>query len=260
MNECHPISDEQSELLALGVLAPDEAAFVHLHINSCQECTRKLAEAHCRIAFMALAAPPEPPTVSVRDRLLRQIRAEGGSHRLTSSATKPNVTSAFRIPSLAPLSAAVILSVMFWASNYRLRCEFEALQAAKAQEAVHLEQSREIVDLLSSPATVSINLGSIAPNAVGNGRVLYNGAKGALLYTGLLPQLSADKCYELWLLPQNGNPISAGVFNSQSSGEACVVLPKIPAGIHAKAFAVTIESAGGAPRPTGPKLQIGAVF
>ena len=259
MKKCHPISEAESELLALGVLAPDEEAFIQLHINSCPECTRKLAEAHCRIAFLGLAAPP---AASVKDRLLRQIRAEGVSHRLTPSATKPNVTSAFWIRSLAPRPAVAlaILSVILWVSNYRLNRKLEALRAANAQETAQYDQSREITALLSSPATVAINLAPIAPRATEHGRVLYNAAKGTLLYAGVLPQLSADKCYELWLIPQNGNSISAGVFNSKPSGEASVVLPKIPAGMNAKAFAVTIESARGEPKPTGPKVQIGTVL
>ena len=60
-------------------------------------------------------------------------------------------------------------------------------------------------------------------------------------------------------MPVAGNPVSAGVFAIDASGNGAVLLPDLPAGVAAKAFAVTEEPEGGVPQPTGPKVLVGLV-
>jgi len=89
-------------------------------------------------------------------------------------------------------------------------------------------------------------------------RVLYNSRRGMLVYNGHLPPPVSGKSYQLWLVPMNGAPISAGVFNP-AEGEMSSMMAKVPAGISAKTFAVTLEPAGGMPAPTGPMILVGPV-
>ena len=51
---------------------------------------------------------------------------------------------------------------------------------------------------------------------------------------------------------------SAGVFSQTKSGKVQVWSAEVPAKTEPKAFAVTIEPAGGVPQPTGPKVLLGA--
>ena len=81
---------------------------------------------------------------------------------------------------------------------------------------------------------------------------------GMLVYDGQLETAPADKSYQLWLVPATGNPISAGVFNP-STGKTSHWIIKLPPGTVPKAFAVTLEPAGGTPQPTGPKVLVGPV-
>jgi anti-sigma-K factor RskA len=60
-------------------------------------------------------------------------------------------------------------------------------------------------------------------------------------------------------VPAQGKPISAGIFETDEHGNGEVLLPSLPPGITAKAFAVTVEPSGGEPQPTGKKVLIGAV-
>jgi anti-sigma-K factor RskA len=62
----------------------------------------------------------------------------------------------------------------------------------------------------------------------------------------------------LWLVPASGAPISAGVFNPVTDDTNSIVA-KVPPGTAAKAFAVTLEPAGGKPAPTGPMILVGPV-
>ena len=73
-----------------------------------------------------------------------------------------------------------------------------------------------------------------------------------------LAALPAGKTYQLWLIPTEGKPISAGVFNPDAQGAGTILLPPLPEGVVAKAFAVTVEPSGGVPQPTGPIVLVGS--
>jgi anti-sigma-K factor RskA len=255
----HPYREEDFDFYALGVLEADERRGIETHVNSCAACAQKVAEARGRIALLAFSAEPQEPSIKVRQRLLAKVRAE------KDPARAPVASRMERAPSRlwnfawgAVAFALVIFAVYLWNSNKILQQELERQEAAAKQQIALTERARAIAALLTSPQTVTVNLAPKAPMATESGRVMYNSQQGALIYAGTLPQLAADKSYELWVIPQTGNPIPAGVFSAQPNGEANVVLPSIPAGVSAKAFAVTIEPAGGTAAPTGPMAQVGS--
>jgi anti-sigma-K factor RskA len=63
-----------------------------------------------------------------------------------------------------------------------------------------------------------------------------------------LPRLDSGKTFELWLLPAAGNPVPAGIFQSQPDATAVFVRPG--AVTNTAAIAVTVEPEGGSPQPT----------
>jgi len=86
------------------------------------------------------------------------------------------------------------------------------------------------------------------------GKAFYLRDKSGLIFVANnLPPLAPEKVYELWLIPTTGAPIAAGLFRPDAHGSATVVNPPLPAGVAAKAFAVTLEAESGphdAPRGT----------
>jgi anti-sigma-K factor RskA len=68
----------------------------------------------------------------------------------------------------------------------------------------------------------------------------------------------SQKAYELWLIPLNGAPMPAGVFKPDVRGSAVIINPPLPAGVEAKAFAITVEAETGASTPTMPIVMMGA--
>jgi anti-sigma-K factor RskA len=66
----------------------------------------------------------------------------------------------------------------------------------------------------------------------------------------------ANKSYQLWLVPMEGKPVSAGMI---AGGPINPWMVKLPQGMAAKAFAVTLEPAGGMPQPTGPMVLVGPI-
>ena len=94
------------------------------------------------------------------------------------------------------------------------------------------------------------------------GKAFYLRNRNSLVFVASnLAPLAPDKIYELWLFPKSGGPpIAAGLFKPDLNGSATVVNPPLPAGVEAKAFAVTLEPESGphdVPRGTAV-MQSGA--
>jgi hypothetical protein len=157
--------------------------------------------------------------------------------------------------------AAIALALLSFALSWQ-----NSKLAAQLQKQEHLahayikerEKTEKLLSVLASPDTLTVKLTgtSGAPNA--SGIVKYNGRTGTVVGSANLPPLPSDKVYQLWLIPVNGAPISAGVFGVSDDGRGGVVTAEVPANTAVKAFAVTIEPAGGEAQPTGPKVLLGA--
>lgn len=252
----HPQFDEDFDLLALGALDDHEKRALELHSAGCSECTRKVQEARNRMAILALAAPTEAAPAQARERLLRRARAD---------VTKPQRASAaglrrWLVPVTA-LTAVILVAIggLLALENRRLRQSLRESQDAFAALQKTAARDRAVVELLAAPDTLKVRLASGALRALPDGRAFYHPQKGLLFYAANLPTLPTNQTYQLWLVPTKGNPISAGTFRVDSRGEGQVLLPSLPVGVPAAAFAVTIEPAGGVPQPTGPKVLVGAV-
>ena len=129
-----------------------------------------------------------------------------------------------------------------------------------AQLSAEAAHAQEVLDTLTSPEAKQVTLteGKGAPPPTG--RTSYLADKGALVFVGNnLKPIPAGKTYELWVIPADGKaPIPAGLFRPDDHGSASVVLPKLPEGVPAKAFGVTIENAEGSATPTMPIVLSGA--
>jgi anti-sigma-K factor RskA len=261
MNE-HLQFDEDLELYALGVLDADERGAFEAHLVGCSICKGRLAAAQQRIGLLGTGVLQTEPAAHVKHDLLERIRLESPGRQVASrpSARRP-FWSVFTQPGLAWGCAAVIAVVaLVFATQARqlnsrlnaLRMEMQAAQDATARD-------RRVADLLTSPQTQRVALKQPSDAARPEGRVYYQQKQGLLFYAANLPAAPSDHVYQLWLVPTEGVPISAGVFQANANGEASVVLPALPAGVTAKAFAVTVEPTGGVPQPTGPKILLGLV-
>jgi anti-sigma-K factor RskA len=260
LTDQHPI-EEQLDLFALGALEGDERREVELHLATCAACTRALAETRGVLASMALTAPPAVPAPRVKLQLLERIRKDAPAVPERQSVRPSVETRRISWWNRVWAPAAVVfaaIALFFWVSNQRLANEIEVLRKAAIEQKAQLDHFKAVSQMVLSPDTVTVNLASARPDFAGSGRVIYNARRGALMYSGSVPPLAAGKAYELWVVPKTGNPIPAGLLSVSASGEGSVVLPSIPAGVAYKAFAITLEPAGGTPAPTGPFVQAGA--
>jgi anti-sigma-K factor RskA len=261
----HPTRDEDFDLYALGALEGEELSAIQSHIATCESCAHKLAEARGRIAMLALAAPPIQPSPGVKERLMRQLSASAaGRQRSASEAELAPERTGFRTnwwtAIFAPAAAALALAtVLLWVSNNHLNDEIGRQRAEVEQLKQQTDQINTLLDLAAARDTVSV---ALAPSPEAHGataHVLYNARLGKMFYSDtLLAAAPPDKSFQLWLVPANGQPISAGILTPEP-GVGSRLIATMPPGIAAKAFAVTLEPAGGVPQPTGPKILVGPV-
>ncbi|MGA8036229.1 MAG: anti-sigma factor [Candidatus Acidiferrales bacterium] len=261
MTNGHPTREEDFDLYALGALEADEKRAIETHVAGCASCSEKLAQAEGRMAMLALAAPQVAPSPGVKEALMRQIvgssTGRGGTFAVMPSK-RPSVFAGW-LWALVPLAGGFACALVFLCLHVlQLDSQIEALKHRTQEQETQIEQERSIIDMLGAKDTVVVSLAEQKQQPLGTARVLYNAKRGLLVYNGTLPPAPADKSYQLWLVPTNGAPISAGVFES-SDGGADRITAQVPPGTTAKAFAVTLEPRGGKPAPSGPFVLLGPV-
>ena len=266
----HPTHEEDFELYALGALDGEERRALELHLAGCPDCAKKLSEARGRISLLAFAAPASAPSAAVKQRLMSQIRS-GTAVEANEAAWK---IAAPRLPEaqppvspftlwwnrvLIPVGAALAVATLFlWHENRVLGRQLAAIHSSLDQQERQLADAQDMVALLSATQTITVRLAQQPGQPAGVARVTYNARSGVLMYDGEVAPAPAGKSYQLWLVPAQGDPINAGVFNPLP-GQPNHWIAKVPPGTTPKAFAVTLEPAGGVAQPTGPKVLVGPV-
>jgi anti-sigma-K factor RskA len=254
----HPTREEDFDLYALGALESDEKHAIDSHVSSCAGCARKLAEARGRMALLALAAPRVEPSPVVKQRLMQLVHSGGPAvPRYVVPGRPSGFFGRWWAAILIPATAVLALATLgLWNENRLLDRQLASLHASIQQQQDQLTETRAVAEVVADPATVIVPLAQQVGAPQGSARVIYNARLRTVMYSGQIEPAPAGKSYQLWLVPTQGNPISAGVFNPVR-GQADRITMKVPAGVSAKAFAVTLEPAGGTTQPTGPKVLVG---
>jgi len=268
----HPQFAEDIDLLALDLLGDEDCALLRAHLKECANCRSRFDEARSFAALLAFSAPPAAPPGRVRRKLLDQLRAgsraerpavetvesgtaRGGDHEAHGRAGFWHWSNlGWAVATLVILAVTAMLSEQY----RRAENEVRNLQAQMAAKQSELDRTRAVVDLLHSTDTVRVKLMSgTAPWPWPEGKVYYHPKKGLLFVAQNLPPVESGKVYQLWYVPENGSPLSAGVFAPDVHGNATLMTPPSAKVMAPKAFAVTVERAGGVPAPTGPEVLSG---
>jgi anti-sigma-K factor RskA len=260
------VNPEDPDLYALGALDGEELQAFEAHVRSCSTCAREVEAAQQRIALLGLTAPAVAPPPSVKEALMRRVRAERVSETPWQQrhGVEPRPKRARSFAWLTPAfgTAAVFFAALaagIWMKDVRDNRRIHELegQLALAQSRTQevARAAEETNKLLEMPGTKRVAL--MPMPGMGNGRagVLYNAKMGMVACAGWLPAPPAGKSYQLWLVPMEGKPMPLRVFAGGEWTEP--VTAHVTPGMAAKAFAVTEEPKGGMPWPTGPKVLVG---
>jgi anti-sigma-K factor RskA len=241
-------------LLALGALQGDERVALEKHLEECSSCRRELERLRGDMALLALSSSGAAPPRRSRERLLKAIAKEPRAHKTSGRARSLRTF----LPWLAT-AALLLVAAFFWQQSDRLAQQVARLQDQSAQQQAQLERAQEVVSTLTSTDALRITLVAAQAPPQPQGKAIYVRDRSSLIFLASnMPALPPQKAYELWLLPTNGAPIPAGVFKPDARGSATVIEPPLPAGVEAKAFAITVEPEQGSSTPTMPIVMMGA--
>ena len=235
---CNELAEEY-ELYALGVLEDPERGELQAHLaRHCATCVPAVQRASVRIADLSVLAPDAEPPRRLRARVL------------ASAGVEPRHRGSW-IAIGAALAACVLLGV-FWVGQTRTLNDARLQLQHAETEAVGL---KEVLALLNAPETI-VRVSSEGAAQPPQGKVFLNPNQGVLLLASNLPPAPAGKIYEMWVIPASGNPVPAGLFQTESNGTA-VYLRRGPVDVASTgAVAVTLEDARGAPQPTSQPLIV----
>jgi|SRR5579883_177714 len=232
----HEELQDSYELYALGVADDAERSEIREHLaRGCEVCMQNVHRARQLTGMLAATPDAAAPSPRLRRRIMASVGAEE------------------RRFGWAPFLAATTLLTLFAAFYFSNRerqfaNETVFLRDQLRRQTIEVTRLNEAFAILGGPGTIEATFGQ-GPK----GKVYVNPQRGVLLIASDLPQAPAGKIYEMWVIPKNGKPIPAGLFQSDSNGAATHVQPG-PVAPDANIVAVTLEPAQGSDQPTTTPL------
>lgn len=231
------------ELYSLGLLEEgEEKAAIREHLQrGCITCEGSMKDALAVQALLLSQAPEVVPPARLKRRVMGAV------------GVQPMGWTWF-----AAACAAAMLVVALWINVVRRDREKQLAEVRTqlAQVTNDRDKMVAVFQFLQDPETKQVRFGDPATQPP-KGNVYLHPRLGVLLMATNLPALPADKTYEMWILPKNGGaPQPAGLFQSNTSGQAFHMLPQAFNLADVAGVAVTAEPAGGSPTPTPPILFV----
>jgi len=257
---------ELADLYAVGALDGRELAEFEAHLaTECAQCAARIRETREALALMPRALAEVAPPPALRARVLAAVASEPAPVPRPSAvpATRPAARRPGRAlwwTGWAGLAAAAALLLFVNAELRSTRNELRVLQDRMTTLQTELSERESALRFLSDPNVRYVSLGGLKPTPDASAWLLWNpGTRQGLLLARGLPAPPAGQAYELWGLA-GAQPVPAGVFSVDAAGRGLLKLPQLPEGHTFDAFAVTLEPAGGVPKPTGTMHLHGKVL
>lgn len=239
-NENHNLFKENLAAYALGALDIDEVPLLETHLETCAECRAELIDYQQVSDGLLSALPPQIPPTTLRNKLAAQLPGaqETQRPRLAWFLDRWAVVGAFVL-----LLGVNIFSFM----------QIQALQKQQASLAAYLQNDQTAISMLAYPSTQSLPLSG---EGIAGSMLVDKGREVGVLFVWNLPRLETGQAYQAWLIDEQGNRISGGVFapeENQPYTTVVIVSPK-PLG-EFSGLGVTVEPWGGSPAPTGQRVM-----
>ena len=215
----------------LDALDDDERVAFERHLAACGDCSSEvpgMQAAAARMGATAYVSAPAPLRSSVMSEVsrTRQLPPVVGVASLEQARRR-------RLGTRLLSAAAALLLVV--AGGLGIALGLEQRQADQEQE--------NIIALLTDPENRAV------VDVPGGGTVVLNtSGDRALVEMRGVPAPPTGKAYELWVVPDSGNPIKAGLM---PTGEGRAYIEDLS---EAAALAVTQEPAAGSEQPTTEPL------
>ena len=246
-------------LYALDELTGSDRQELEAHLETCAACRRELHALRGDLGLLGLSTSgPQPPARS-KERLMRAIAAEPRGVSLPEPAPVPPRNLGWAWVSAFAAVALLFVAIGLWRSNGRIKDQLAELGNRNQDQSVQLDRMNQELRLLTSPDAVHVSLTPQKAPKQPNGTAIFSPSQKRMMFMASnLAPVPEGKAYELWIIPAQGAPVAAGVFKPDEHGNAVMMDQKMPAGVEAKAFAITLEKEEGSDKPTSPILLMGA--
>jgi len=245
MRTCQELS-ELYELYAMRVLDADNKSEMEEHLGTgCPVCFDGIKRATALVSFLATMPEQVQPPARLRRRVLASVGIEKSNWGW--------------ITAFAAVSVASIVAVVWLNAQNRQRDV--ALAQARSEirrTTADLASAQSALQFLNEPETKQVVFGQ-GQRQPPRGRVFVNPQRGVLLIASNLPPAPSGKLYELWVIPKQGVPQPAGLFQSNLQGNALYLRGGALDMTAAGAIAVTLEPASGSNAPTTTPIVMAPV-
>ena len=246
---------EDLALYALGTLEGDEQVELEKHLKDCADCRQELEQLRGDAALLALSASGPAPPQPARGRLMNAVTREP---RISLEQPSMRRMSWWSQMGWVAAAAAMVIAAVLWRTDARLSTRMASLQKEFNEQQIVLQRAQEVAATLTATDALRVTIVSPRATAQPQGRAIYVPSRSSLIFlANNMPALPAQRAYELWIIPNSGSPIAAGVFKPDAHGNATVVNSRLPQGVEAKTFAITVEPDTGSQLPTSTPIMLG---
>lgn len=233
-------------LYVLGLLEGDDATAFAEHLRGCARCRREFAELESLEGAVRLAAPPPDVPSGLEERTFAAIARAGGRDRLPAAEPEPRPAPPRPRPPLARRRRWALLGAA-GAATAAVAVGVVVASSGTGGGPAPAAQRLALQTVRGRAATVTVDLRTTAV-----------GRQVRLTMRGL-PDPRPRSIYELWFVGpgdtrRRPNRVSAGTFHPDERGNGTVALTGAADPKRFPRLSVTLESADGSPRRTGPEV------
>jgi anti-sigma-K factor RskA len=232
---------------------------IRAELESNAELRDFVRETEEAFASMAYAAPPMTPPVGLPQRILQMERNRSGG-----PSPAPRSKIIWLVLPWALAACLAIACVVLGLERTRLQKESRQVGQelfALQQRNVRIEEELAMLQKKNVLAEIKIATlkAQVAAYETASAVVVWDkNQKNGIIQLDRLPPPAPGKDYQLWVIdPKIAQPVSAGLLAVPNDGLIRTSFHPATPIESASAFAISVEKAGGAPKPEGQIILVG---
>ena len=254
---------DKLEAYALGQLPAQESREVDEHLRECSTCALEARELAAVLTGIGESVPPVAPAAALRQRVLAAVIDEpqepARADRRVGVVEQPRR----RVWTWVPLAAAAMLVLAIGAVTLRIDQSRRELADDVSRTRALNDELMKRVQLYAGQTDLALSIltagdmheipmtGSEAA-AIAAARAYWSPARGLLVVADRLPAPPAGRIYQVWVIPDNQKPVSAGLLGDQPGSRGMLIVTPPSAGVEGSVtIAVSDEPPGGLSQPSG---------